>query len=76
MKRLVTPALAILCAAFSVSLYGQFAKAEDAIKYRQSTMFIQSQHVGRLGAMASGRAPYDVAAAVANAETDKLLVAA
>ncbi|MBO9652350.1 MAG: cytochrome c [Variovorax sp.] len=69
MKRLVTPALAILCAAFfSMSSHAQFAKTEDAIKYRQSAMFTQSQHVARLGAMASGRVPYDAAAAVANAE--------
>ena len=68
MKRLVTPALVILGAAFSLSSHAQFAKTEDAIKYRQSAMFIQNQHVARLGAMASGRAPYDAAAAVANAE--------
>ena len=46
----------------------QFAKPEDAIKYRQSAMFIQSQHLGRIGAMANGRVPYDAAAAIANAE--------
>ena len=46
----------------------QFVKSEDAIKYRQSAMFIQSQHVARLGAMAGGRVPYDATAAVANAE--------
>ncbi|SEA66166.1 cytochrome c [Variovorax sp. YR216] len=68
MKRLVTPALAILCTAYAMSSHAQFAKTEDAIKYRQSAMFIQSQQVARLGAMASGRAPYDAAAAVANAE--------
>jgi len=68
MKRLVTPTLAILGAAFSISSHAQFAKAEDAIRYRQSAMFIQSQHVGRLGAMASGRAPYDASAALASAE--------
>jgi cytochrome c556 len=68
MKSLVTLALAAVCGAFSVSAGAQFAKPEDAIKYRQSAMFIQSQHVGRLGAMATGRVPYDAAAAVANAE--------
>ena len=68
MKRLVTSALVIPGAVFSMSSHAQFAKTEDAIKYRQSAMFIQSQHVGRLGAMASGRAPFDAAAAVANAE--------
>lgn len=68
MKSLVTLTLAAVCGAFSVSAGAQFAKTEDAIKYRQSAMFIQSQHVGRLGAMASGRVPFDATAAVANAE--------
>jgi cytochrome c556 len=68
MKNLVSLTLAAACAVFSVSAAAQFAKKEDAIKYRQSAMFIQNQHVGRLAAMASGRVPYDQAAAVANAE--------
>ena len=46
----------------------QFAKTEDAISYRQSAMFIQNQHFGRIAAMANGRAPFDAAAAAANAE--------
>ena len=37
----------------------QFAKAEDAIKYRQSALFLMGQHFGRIGAMANGRAPFD-----------------
>lgn len=68
MKSLVTLTLAAVCGAFAVSASAQFAKTEDAIKYRQSAMFIQSQHVARLGAMASGRVPFDATAAVANAE--------
>jgi cytochrome c556 len=63
------PALAALCVAVSLPSHAQFAKPEDAIKYRQSALFIMGQHVGRLGAMANGRAPYDAAEAVANAET-------
>jgi len=46
----------------------QFAKTEDAIHYRQSAMFIQGTHFGRIGAMVNGRVPYDAAAAVSNAE--------
>ena len=46
----------------------QFQKPEDAVKYRQSTMFVQANHFGRIGAMVQGRVPYDAAAAVANAE--------
>ena len=37
----------------------QFSKPEDAIKYRQSMMFLIAQHFGRLGAMVKGQQPYD-----------------
>ena len=46
----------------------QFQKPEDAVKYRQSAMFVMANHVGRIGAMANGRVPFDAAQAVANAE--------
>lgn len=68
MKSLALLTLAAACAALSAPAAAQFAKPEDAIKYRQSAMFIQSQHFGRIAAMASGRAPYDPATAVANAD--------
>lgn len=45
----------------------QFAKSEDAIKYRQNALFVMSQHFGRLGAMANGRAPFDAKLAQDNA---------
>ncbi|MEJ8825087.1 cytochrome c [Variovorax humicola] len=67
MKTLV-PLILVAACGFSMSAGAQFAKIDDAIKYRQSAMFIQSQHVARLGAMAGGRVPYDATAAVANAE--------
>jgi cytochrome c556 len=68
MKRVILTVLAAACAALAAPAAAQFAKAEDAIKYRQSAMFIQGQHAGRLGAMAAGRVPYDTTSAVANAE--------
>ena len=46
----------------------QFQKPEDAVKYRKAAFTVMATHFGRIGAMASGRAPYDAAAAVANAE--------
>ncbi|MDM0026791.1 c-type cytochrome [Variovorax saccharolyticus] len=63
-------ALAAACTALWLPMpaAAQFAKTEDAIKYRQSAMFIQSQHLARLGAMANGRVPFDATAAVVNAE--------
>jgi cytochrome c556 len=46
----------------------QFAKPDDAIKYRQSAMFLQSQHMARIGAMVNGRVPFDAKAVADNAE--------
>jgi cytochrome c556 len=46
----------------------QFARAEDAVKYRQSTLFALSHHFTRIGAMVNGRVPYDARAAIENAE--------
>ncbi len=65
-------AAALAGAALALPAAAQFAKPEDAIKYRQSAMFLQAQHLGRLGAMASGRVPFDAKAAVESA--DVLLV--
>jgi cytochrome c556 len=36
-----------------------FAKPEDAIKYRQSALFIMGQHFGRIGAVVKGERPYN-----------------
>lgn len=45
----------------------QFAKTEDAIKYRQSALFIMGQHFGRIGAMVNDKIPFDAAEAKASA---------
>lgn len=46
----------------------QFQKPEDAVKYRKAAFQVMAAHFGRIGAMASGRAPFDAAAAAANAD--------
>jgi cytochrome c556 len=46
----------------------QFAKPEDAVKYRKAAFTVMAAHFGRIGAMAQGRTPFDGAAAAANAE--------
>jgi cytochrome c556 len=51
----------------------QFAKPEDAIKYRQSSMFLQGQTMGRLGAMVNGRVPFDAKVASENADIVAML---
>jgi cytochrome c556 len=68
MKRTFLSALTVACAAVSLPAAAQFQKPEDAVKYRQSSMTVMANHFGRIGAMASGRAPYDAATAAANAE--------
>lgn len=68
MKFAVPLAIAAVAAALAAPASAQFAKTEDAIKYRQSALFVMGQHFGRIGAMANGRVPYDAKAAVANAE--------
>ncbi len=45
----------------------QFAKTEDAIKYRQSALFVMGQHFGRIGAMVNDKIPFDAAEAKASA---------
>lgn len=39
--------------------FAQFAKTEDAIKYRQSVMSLIGTHFSRMGAMVKGEAPYN-----------------
>jgi cytochrome c556 len=39
-------------------VYAQFAKTEDAIKYRQSVMSVTGTHFSWLGAMVRGEQPY------------------
>ena len=46
----------------------QFAKPEDAIKYRQGALTVMGAHFGRIGAMANGRVPFDAKVAADNAD--------
>lgn len=65
----IIASLALTAAAITLALpaQAQFAKPEDAIKYRKSVMTIQSTHFGRVAGMANGRIPFNAAAAVDNA---------
>ena len=61
-------ALAVATLAISTQAQAQFAKPEDAIKYRKAAFNVMAAHTGRLGAMAQGRVPFDAKLAVENAE--------
>ena len=67
MKRLLMAALAAVGVLATLPAAAQFQKPEDAIKYRQSAFTVMGNHVGRIGAMASGRAPFDAKAAAESA---------
>ena len=68
MKFLASLTLAAATLAVSVPASAQFAKPEDAIKYRQSALFVMGQHFGPIGPMANGRIPFDAKAAAENAD--------
>jgi len=71
MKRLLST-LAVSAAALAgigtaLPAAAQFAKPEDAIKYRQSALSVMGTHFGRIGAVVQGKAPYDPKATIENA---------
>ena len=72
MKRLfpskLLTAAALVGMATALPAAAQFAKPEDAIKYRKSGMFVMATHFGRVAAMANGKIPFDAKVAADNAE--------
>ena len=68
MKYAMSCAGALILASVCLPAQAQFAKPEDAIKYRKASFTVMAAHFGRLGAMANGRAPYDAKAAADNAD--------
>lgn len=60
-------AVATLCA-MAAPVSAQFARPDQAIKYRQSAMYVMNNHMGRLGAMVNGRVPFDAKVAADNGE--------
>jgi cytochrome c556 len=59
MKKISTLLLAGLVVSFAIPASAQFAKAEDAIKYRKSALFVMAQNFGRVAGMAAGKVPFD-----------------
>ena len=46
----------------------QFAKPEDAIKYRKAVFTVMATHFGRVAAMANGKIPFDAKVAADSTE--------
>lgn len=69
MKRPLSSIL-IAAAALATALpaAAQFAKPEDAIKYRKGAFTVMAAHFGRVAGMAQGKIPFDAKAAAQNAE--------
>lgn len=57
-----------MAVAVTLPVHAQFAKPEDAVKYRKASFTVMAAHFGRLGAMANGRVPYDAKMAAENAD--------
>jgi cytochrome c556 len=67
-QTLLIAGAALLGAAIALPAAAQFAKPEDAVKYRKATMTMMATHFGRVAAMANGRVPFDAKAVADNAD--------
>lgn len=67
MKAFACIAAAATLMALAAPASAQFAKPEDAIKYRQGAFTVMGAHFSRIGAMVNGKVPYDAKAAADNA---------
>lgn len=58
---------ALVLVAVALPAAAQFAKPDDAIKYRKNALFVMQQNFSRVAAMASGKAPFDAKVAAESA---------
>lgn len=70
---LAAAACGLLATLTALPAAAQFRNAEAAIKYRQSAMYLQNNHMGRLFAMVNGQVPFDAKVAAENIEIVALL---
>ena len=73
MKLVASLVFAAVTSTLALSAHAQFAKPEDAIKYRKSALSVMGTHFGRVAAMANGRMPFDAGAAASNAATAEMM---
>ncbi len=60
--------LASVVTAVALPASAQFAKPEDAVKYRKASLTLIGTHFGRVGAMVNGKVPFDAKMAAENVE--------
>ena len=63
----------VLVIILAVAAYAQFAKPEDAIKYRKAQMVLIVHHFGSMGAVVKGKTAYEAADFAANAAAVEML---
>jgi cytochrome c556 len=67
MKKLTACLLAATALTMAAPASAQFAKAEEAVKYRQSALFVMQQNFSRVAGMAAGKIPFDAKVAADSA---------
>lgn len=67
MKKIASLLFAVVAVAIAAPASAQFAKPEDAVKYRKSALFVMQQNFSRVAAMAAGKAPFDAKVAADSA---------
>jgi cytochrome c556 len=65
--------IVLVCVFAFGAAYAQFAKPDEAIKYRKSVMVLVLQHFKSMGAVVQGKAEYDKEAFSADADTVAML---
>ena len=68
LSSIVIAAAALASLGTALPAAAQFAKPEDAIKYRKGAFTVMAAHFGRVAGMAQGKIPFDAKAAAHNAE--------
>lgn len=69
MKKVISLVLACASMALTNSAMAQFAKSEDAVKYRKNAFFVMQQNFSRVAGMAQGKIPFDAKVASESAAT-------
>jgi cytochrome c556 len=72
-SHLASTVLGLAAAMTALPAAAQYRNAEAAIKYRQSAMTLQGNHMARLFAMINGQVPFDAKVAADNIEIVALL---
>jgi cytochrome c556 len=66
MKPTTALALTFVSLLLATPAMAQFQRPDDAVKYRKAALSVMGTHFSRVGAMATGRAPFDAKAVADN----------